>query len=48
MTDSDRLEKKNDGSIFVPKRVDENISGKASKNGPNRKRIGREFLYIHL
>ena len=48
MTDGNRLENKNDGSIFVPKRVNENISGKASENGPNRKRIGREFLYIHL
>ena len=47
MTDCKRLEK-TDGAIFVPKRVDQNMPGNAPENGPNRKRIGREFLYIHL
>ena len=47
MSDGNRLEKKM-MSILVPKRVNQNIPRKASENGPNRKRIGREFLYIHL
>ena len=29
-------------------RDNQNIPGKASENGPIRKRIDREFLYIHL
>ncbi len=42
------VSKKNDGSILVPKKASQNIPGKASEKGPILKRIGREFLYIHL
>ncbi len=48
MTAGNCLENRNDDSILVPKMANQNIPGKRSKNGSIRKRIGQEFLYIHL
>lgn len=49
MTDGNRLENRNDGSIFIPKRVNSNIPGNASENGTkseaNRPGI---FLYTFM
>jgi len=48
MADGNHLEKRKDGSIICSKMANKNIPEKASENGPILKRIGREFLYIHL